>query len=268
MEDLNTNLNDFIASILDHQTISKTRGALLLCACNDRFNDKEIRDFFSWFINSIMQKYSLEDEKIVLDDLKEKIHKQCFIEYANNIGYLVHKKISNKNISEYYEDTPEKAYGISEIITYYMHACSLYHDYFGNVCIPTYNFISWAIDRETIYIPKRITDWKDRQDQIMYQSNNPTQKLSKISLGRTQSATESRQEKKLVEWQAAFKIMISVALQCHTEGPKKRTRRELQAMCSRCGGNLSQAQLDFLRDCLPDEHVNKEGGAPVQGIPS
>lgn len=82
---------------------------------------------------------------------------------------------------------------------------------------------------------------------------------------RTQAATEARQDKVLSNWQAAFKIMIPVILQCHADGPKKRTKTELQSMCSKHGGGLSATQLDFLRDCLPDEHVNREGGATVQG---
>ena len=81
---------------------------------------------------------------------------------------------------------------------------------------------------------------------------------------RTQMATEAKQEKVLENWKAAFKIMVPVILQCHANGPKKRTKAELQSMCSRHGGELTATQLDFLRDCLPDEHVNREGGASVQ----
>lgn len=85
---------------------------------------------------------------------------------------------------------------------------------------------------------------------------------------RTQAATETRQEKKLGEWQAAFRIMIPVILQCNTDGPKKRTKTELQSMCSKHGGELTTTQLEFLRNCLPDEHVNREGGATIQNGPS
>lgn len=265
MENINNSgLNDFIASTLDNYTISKTKGALLLCACNDRFNNEEIKNFFIWFMNSIMPKYSFRDEEIDLDDLKEKTLMQYTIERSNDYGYSVYKTDSNGE----HKNTPERVYGITKIIEYYIHICDLYCDYFGDKCIPTYYFIIWAIDRETLYTPKRITEWKDKQDQIMYQSNKPTQKVSKNSTGRTQSATEARREKTLSEWKDAFKIMALVIMECFTGEPKKRTRGELQAMCSKCGGRLSHAQLDFLRDCLPDEHVNKEGGAPVQGTPS
>jgi hypothetical protein len=57
---------------------------------------------------------------------------------------------------------------------------------------------------------------------------------------RTQAATETRQGKVLEAWQAAFKkIMVPVILQCHADGPKKRTRAELQSMCSKHGDKLS-----------------------------
>jgi hypothetical protein len=82
---------------------------------------------------------------------------------------------------------------------------------------------------------------------------------------RTQAATEARQGRTLENWRAAFKIMISVILQCHAEGTKKRTKRELQAMCSKHGGKLSDTQLDFLRDVLGKDHVNTTGGPTVQG---
>ena len=82
---------------------------------------------------------------------------------------------------------------------------------------------------------------------------------------RTHAASQARQETVLENWQAAFKIMASVIMQCHAEGAKKRTRAEFAAMCAKHGGKLSTAQLDFLRSCLPGDHVNTDGGPSVQG---
>jgi hypothetical protein len=84
---------------------------------------------------------------------------------------------------------------------------------------------------------------------------------------RTQTATEARKAKVLDEWKAAFKIMLAVAMQCQADGPRKRTKTEFDSMCSRHGGKLKDTQLAFLRECLPDDHVNREGGAPIQGCP-
>lgn len=85
---------------------------------------------------------------------------------------------------------------------------------------------------------------------------------------RTKAATEARQTKVLDNWQHAFKIMVSVILQCHGDGPKNLTRAELKSMCSRHGGKLTGTQRDFLRECLKeclgDEHVNTDGGPSPQ----
>lgn len=84
------------------------------------------------------------------------------------------------------------------------------------------------------------------------------------TIQRTQAATEARQEKRLKEWQEAFKVMVRVVFQCAIDGPKKRTRRDFRIMSARQGIELTTTQLDFLRECLPDEHVNKNGGPSVQ----
>lgn len=85
---------------------------------------------------------------------------------------------------------------------------------------------------------------------------------------KTSAATEARQGKILEQWRAVFPAMCEVYHQCLTEGPKGRTRAELKKLFSQRGANLSDAQLDFFRTLLPDEYVNKTGGAPVQGAPS
>lgn len=96
---------------------------------------------------------------------------------------------------------------------------------------------------------------------------------------RTRAATQARQETVLENWQAAFKIMVPVILQCHTEGAKKRTNPDIKAMLPKENGDrptgtkkknvLTDTQIKFLKECLKDilggEHVNTDGGPSVQG---
>jgi hypothetical protein len=81
---------------------------------------------------------------------------------------------------------------------------------------------------------------------------------------RTEAATEAKQEKTLQNWQAAFRVMLLIALECKDEEPRKRTKNEFRRMAEKYGGTLTQAQLNFLRDCLPSEYVNREGGPTIQ----
>lgn len=82
---------------------------------------------------------------------------------------------------------------------------------------------------------------------------------------RTNAATEARQEKRLAVWQEAFIVIGKIMLQCHEEGPEKRTKGVLQRMCERhVEGGLTDTQVEFLRrclkECLSPDHINMGDG--------
>lgn len=81
---------------------------------------------------------------------------------------------------------------------------------------------------------------------------------------RTAAASVASQEKTLAAWKAVIPAMCAVYHEYLAEGPRTRTRNEIERDFTRQGAKLSKAQLDFFRSFLPEGHVNKNGGATVQ----
>lgn len=81
---------------------------------------------------------------------------------------------------------------------------------------------------------------------------------------KTAAASAARQERALELWKAAIPAMLEVYHQCLAEGPTQRTKKDLERLFTRQGVELTQAQMAFFRDCLPEGHVNKTGGATLQ----
>lgn len=81
---------------------------------------------------------------------------------------------------------------------------------------------------------------------------------------RTAAASVASQEKALATWKAVIPAMCAVYHEYLAEGPRTRTRNEIERDFTRQGAKLSKAQLDFFRSFLPEGHVNKNGGATVQ----
>jgi hypothetical protein len=143
-------------------------------------------------------------------------------------------------------------------------------------------YIEWAKGKRSITLPQEMLDWYTAADGSKDSLAAAQQRIASLeeenaslkaqlaaahtsgAATRTQPATEARQGRVLESWQAAFRIMVQVILQCYADGAKKRTKTELQSMCSKHGEKLTATQLEFLRGCLPDEHVNREGGPAVQ----
>ena len=126
-------------------------------------------------------------------------------------------------------------------------------------------FISETLDRLDIIEAKlAITNEPEREASVAGIKQQVEKFSGLTTAARTQAATEARQGKILDSWRAAFKIMIPVILQCYADGPKKRTKNELQVLCSKNGGKISDAQLEFLRECLGPDHINTDGGPPTQ----
>ncbi len=83
-------------------------------------------------------------------------------------------------------------------------------------------------------------------------------------LPKTAPASAAKQENALAAWKPAIPAMLEVYHQCLAEGPTQRTKKDLERLFTRQGVELTQAQMTFFRDCLPEGHVNKTGGATVQ----
>lgn len=81
---------------------------------------------------------------------------------------------------------------------------------------------------------------------------------------KTAPASAAKQENALAAWKPVIPAMLEVYHQCIAEGPTQRTKKDLERLFTRQGVELTQAQMAFFRDCLPEGHVNKTGGATVQ----
>ena len=81
---------------------------------------------------------------------------------------------------------------------------------------------------------------------------------------KTAPASAAKQENALAAWKPVIPAMLEVYHQCLAEGPTQRTKKDLERLFTRQGVELTQAQMAFFRDCLPEGHVNKTGGAPLQ----
>lgn len=81
---------------------------------------------------------------------------------------------------------------------------------------------------------------------------------------RTAAASVASQEKTLAAWKAVIPAMCAVYHEYLAEGPRTRTRNEIERDFTKLEAKLSKAQLDFFRSFLPEGHVNKNGGATVQ----
>lgn len=81
---------------------------------------------------------------------------------------------------------------------------------------------------------------------------------------RTGAASVASQEKTLAAWKAVIPAMCAVYHKYLAEGPRTRTRNEIERDFTKLEAKLSKAQLDFFRSFLPEGHVNKNGGATVQ----
>lgn len=81
---------------------------------------------------------------------------------------------------------------------------------------------------------------------------------------KTAPASAARQGNALAAWKPVIPAMLEVYHQCLAEGPTQRTKKDLERLFTRQGVELTQAQMTFFRDCLPEGHVNKTGGATVQ----
>lgn len=81
---------------------------------------------------------------------------------------------------------------------------------------------------------------------------------------KTAAASEAASAKRVEEWKGYAAQMVNVAVECCSQGPRKRKRSELQKLAKKHGEELPAVALDILRDALPDEHVSREPGPPRQ----
>lgn len=82
----------------------------------------------------------------------------------------------------------------------------------------------------------------------------------------TSAATKVAQTKRLRKWKGVYiPNMFKVCLACVEEGPKERTRNEIQSVAKKeCGVKFPKEVLELLRKVLPDGHVTHDPGPPRQ----
>ena len=92
------------------------------------------------------------------------------------------------------------------------------------------------------------------------------EEASPVATKRTDAATEARATTQLAEWKEVLTpAMIKVALLLGAEEEREYTRTELGRLLRKGGiTEPSKAQIDAFRNALPDEYVNKKGGATPQ----
>ena len=67
----------------------------------------------------------------------------------------------------------------------------------------------------------------------------------------------------LEAWKDASGDMARLAFECGKEGPKKRTRNDLNNLCKRLNIELTPGQLEEVRKTLPDEYVDRQNRAGI-----
>jgi hypothetical protein len=77
---------------------------------------------------------------------------------------------------------------------------------------------------------------------------------------RTQLASDAKMEKDLNSWKTAFGAMIKVATRCVEEEKKQLPRADLKKMFQAELATITTAQMDFFREAMPDEYINRVGG--------
>ena len=81
------------------------------------------------------------------------------------------------------------------------------------------------------------------------------------SLTPQQKAALARQEKTLNVWKPCIAAMIKVAVRCGEEGRKLRQQPDFNLMFNELDAELNGEQGKFFRESLPDEHIDRLGGA-------
>ena len=76
-----------------------------------------------------------------------------------------------------------------------------------------------------------------------------------------QKAALAKKENTIERWKLAIDAMIKVAVRCGEEGKKPRQQPEFNAMFNELDAELSDTQMEFFRKCLPDGHIDREGGS-------
>ena len=112
-------------------------------------------------------------------------------------------------------------------------------------------------------------------DQLREQNQRITAELDRLTTDgaglvatRTQAATLARQEKTLNAWKPVIDAMIKVAVRCGEEGKSLRQQPDFNAMFNDIDAELNDAQMNFFRKALPDEHIDRTGGPRGKVIPS
>ncbi|MDR1922245.1 MAG: HlyD family secretion protein [Candidatus Adiutrix sp.] len=77
---------------------------------------------------------------------------------------------------------------------------------------------------------------------------------------RTQAALNKKNENALNAWKAAFGFMLNVGVRCVKEEKKLLSRPDLQKMFQEESAAITDAQMEFFREKMPDEYIDRIGG--------
>ena len=96
---------------------------------------------------------------------------------------------------------------------------------------------------------------EDKEVFIEKERNSSKFNVFKAALAKTSGNLEA--------WKDASGDMARLAFECGKEGPKKRTRNDLNNLCKRLNIELTPGQLEEVRKALPAEYVDKQNRAEI-----
>lgn len=100
--------------------------------------------------------------------------------------------------------------------------------------------------------------YKELEDEISFiekERNSSKFNVFKAALAKTSGNLEA--------WKDASGDMARLAFECGKQGPKKRTRNDLNNLCKRLNIELTPGQLEEVRKALPDEYVDRQNRAGI-----
>jgi hypothetical protein len=114
-----------------------------------------------------------------------------------------------------------------------------------------------SLEEENVSLKAQLAESKQEYEALRQSVSTKNEEV----LTPQRKASAARQEKALNAWKPAICAMIKVAVRCGEEGRRLRQQPDFNMMFNELDAEPSDSQKAFFRACLPDEHIDRTGGA-------
>lgn len=125
------------------------------------------------------------------------------------------------------------------------------------------------MEEEQEYI-KRIAELEKQLEEANRRADEAQEKVAEVqqsslpsfAIPPAEKASLVRSEKALAAWKEVIPAMMQAYHHCMVEGEKPRQKQDFYAIFNELDTALTDTQYNFFRSCLPEGHVDREGGKP------